>query len=195
VRWLAIAMALGIVALWVAFRYLPHTEARAAAAIDRPIARLQEVRSVALDGQRLPHARLRDVVATQPGQLLDRARLARDREALEQRLAELGYLAARVAPPFITFDNAGAAYVTFDIDQGEPFHLRTVEVTGAARDAVIVTLTPGDLAVRSRIERARDALTDALDRRTGPRDRPTSVELSVHTDLAAAAVDVTFSTH
>ena len=193
-RWFAIAVAVGIVVLWVAFRRLPNTEARAAAALDRPIARLQEVRSIALDGQRLPHARLREVLATQPGQLLDRARLERDREALEQRLAELGYLAARVDPPIISFDKAGAAYIAFEIDQGKPFHFRTVEVIGTGRDAMVVTLTPGDLAVRDRIESARDALTDALDRRAGPRDRPSSVELSVHTDLAAAAVDVTFST-
>jgi hypothetical protein len=195
VRWIAIAVAVGIVALWVAFRRLPDTEAHAAAALDRPISHLQEVRSISLDGHRLPQARLREVIATQPGQPLDRARLERDREALEQRLAELGYLAARVDPATISFDKAGAAYVAFEIDQGKPFHLRTIEVTGAGRDAVVVTLTPGDLAVRDRIESARDALTDALGRRAGPRDRPASVELSVHTDLAAAAVDVTFSTH
>jgi hypothetical protein len=194
VRWIAIAIAVGIVALWVAFQRIPNTEARADAVVDRPIARLQEVRSISLEGQRIPNARLREILATQPGQPLDRARLERDREALEQRLAELGYLAARVDPAIVTFDKAGAAYVAFEIDQGKPFHLRTIEVTGAGRDAVVVTLTAGDLAVRDRIESARDALTDALDRRAGPRDHPASVELSVHTDVAAAAVDVTFST-
>lgn len=193
-RWIAIAAALGIVAIWVAIRWLPRSEANAEAALDHRVAQLQEVRSVALDGVRLPHARLREVLATLPGAQLDRARLDRDREAMEQRLAELGYLAARVDPAVVTFDHAGAAYVTFEIDQGKLFHLRNVEVTGAGRDAMVVTLTAGDLAVRNRIESARDALTDALDRRAGPRDRPASVELSVRTDLAAAAVDVTFAT-
>ena len=197
-RWIAIATALGIVAIWVAIRWLPGSEANAGAAPqdDRSERepQLQEVRSVALDGLRLPQARLREVLETRPGAPLDRARLERDREAMERRLAELGYLAARVDPATVTFDKAGAAYVTFEIDQGKLFHLRSIEVTGAGRDAVVVTLTPGDLAVRDRIESARDALTDALDRRAGPRDRPASVELSVRTDLAAAAVDVTFAT-
>ena len=191
-RWIAIATAVGIVAIWVVLRWLPSSEASAEAAV--PVAQLQEVRSVALDGLRLPKARLREVLETRPGAPLDRTRLERDREAMERRLAELGYLAARVDPAIVTFDAAGATYVTFQIDQGKLFHLRTVEVTGTGRDAVVVTLTPGDLAVRDRIEAARDALTDSLDRRAGPRDRPASVELSVRTDLAAAAVDVTFAT-
>src|SRR6185436_10839019 len=163
------ATALGIVAIWLAVQRFSSSEANAEVAVDRPVAQLQEVRSVALDGQRLPHARLREVLATVPGQQLDRARLERDREAIEQRLAELGYLAARVDPATVTFDRAGAAYVTFEIDQGKLFHLRTVEVTGAGRDAVVVTLTPGDLAVRHRIETARDALSDALERRADQR--------------------------
>jgi hypothetical protein len=206
VRVFVIATALVIVAAWAGLRRLPNLSANAEAAVNRPIARLQEVRSVALDGKQLPEARLREVLATRPGEMLDATRLDHDREAMEQRLAELGYLAARVEPAAVTYDRAGAAYVTFEIAQGKRFHLRNVEVTGAGRDAVVVTLTPGDLAVRGRIESARDALSDALERRvqrTEPRGRnprgepapPMSVELSVHTDVAAAAVDVTFATH
>jgi hypothetical protein len=200
-----IATALVIVAGWAALRQLPNLTTNAEAAVNRPVARLQEVRSVALDGKQLPEARLREVLATRPGELLDATRLEHDREAMEQRLAELGYLAARVEPAAVTYDRAGAAYVTFEIAQGKRFHLRNVEVTGTGRDAVVVTLTPGDLAVRDRIESARDALSDALERRVqhpephgrSPRGGPappTSVELSVHTDLAAGAVDVTFAT-
>jgi hypothetical protein len=216
VRVFVIVTALAIIAAWALLRRLPNITANAEAAVNRPIARLQEVRSVALDGKQLPEARLREVLATHPGQLLDATRLEHDREAMEQRLAELGYLAARVEPAAVTYDRAGAAYVTFEIAQGKRFHLRNVEVTGAGRDAVVVTLTPGDLAVRDRIESARDALSDALDRRephTASRARrprgepasraspapaspasPASVELTVHTDLAAGAVDVTFAT-
>jgi len=107
VRSLAVLTAVAIVALWVMFRH-PNTAANAEAAVDRPVARLQDVRSVSLDGQRLPQARLRQVLETQPGQQLDTARLARDRDAMEHELAGLGYLAARVEPAVVTFDMAGA---------------------------------------------------------------------------------------
>ncbi|HEU4730497.1 MAG TPA: POTRA domain-containing protein [Kofleriaceae bacterium] len=189
-RSVALLAALMIVAAWAMFRHLPNTSANAEAAVNRPVARLQEVRSIALDGRHLPQARLRDVLETRPGEQLDSARLERDRGAMERALADLGYLAARVDPAVITFDAAGAAYVTFEIDQGKLFHLRSVEITGPGKDAAIVTLVPGDDAIRARIERARQALADGLARR----GKPTAVELSVHTDLAAAAVDVTLAT-
>jgi outer membrane protein assembly factor BamA len=190
VRSLAIFMAVVIVAAWAMLRHLPNTSANAEAAVDRPIARLQEVRSIALDGRRLLSSRLRDVLETRPGQQLDSARLERDRDAMERELAGLGYLAARVEPGVVTFDAAGAAYVTFEIDQGKLFHLRNVLVTGPGKGAAVVTLAPGDDAVRARIDHARQALADGLARR----GKPASVELSVHTDLAAAAVDVVLAT-
>lgn len=58
------------------------------------------------------------------------------------------------------------------------------------QDAAVVTLVAGDQARRDRIEQARVALADALARR----GKPATVELSVRTDLAAAAVDVTLTT-
>ena len=70
------------------------------------------------------------------------------------------------------------------------FHLRNIEVTGAGKDTTVVTLVTGDDALRSRIERARVELADALARR----GRPAGVELSIHTDVAAAAVDVVLAT-
>jgi outer membrane protein assembly factor BamA len=109
---------------------------------------------------------------------------------MERALADLGYLAARVDPAVVTFDAAGAAYVTFEIEQGPLFYVRSVEVTGPGKDAAVVTLSPGDDAMRARIDRARQALTDGLARRGKPAD----VELSVRTDLAAAAVDVVLAT-
>jgi outer membrane protein assembly factor BamA len=145
---------------------------------------------VAFDGRRVLSARLREVIGTRPGTQLDTDRLRSDRDAMERALADLGYLAARVEPAKVTFDAAGAAYVTFAVDQGPMFHLRNVEVTGAGKDATVVTLTAGDDALRSRIERARAELADALARR----GRPATVELSIHTDVAAAAVDVVLAT-
>lgn len=150
----------------------------------------QEVRSIAFDGKQLPLARLREALSTHTGDVLDTAQLERDRAALERSLAAMGYLAARVAPAAVTLDATGAAYVTFDIDTGALFHLRTVEVVGPGKDAAVVTLSPGDLAVQDRIDQARHSLVEGLARR----GKPSSVELSVHTDLAAAAVDVTLTT-
>jgi outer membrane protein assembly factor BamA len=190
VRALVFVIALVIVAGWLMLRHGPVTTANAETAVDRPIAHLQEVRSVSLDGPRVASAQLRAVLETRAGAQLDAGRLARDRDAMERALSDLGYLAARVEPAVVTFDAAGAAYVTFELDQGPMFHLRNVEVTGPGVDATVVTLAPGDAAVRDRIERARSGLADGLARR----GRPEAVELSVHTDLAAAAVDVVLAT-
>ena len=86
-RSIALLAALVIVAAWAMFRHLPNTSANAEAAVNRPVARLQEVRSIALDGRHLPQARLRDVLETRPGEQLDCARLERDRGAMERALA------------------------------------------------------------------------------------------------------------
>lgn len=188
-RAITILTALAIVAAWAVIRH-PHPAANAEAAVNRPVARQQEVRSVALDGHKLALSRLREVLQTRPGEQLDAGRLARDRQAMERVLADLGYLAARVEPATVTFDAAGAAYVTFEVDQGRLFHLRSVEVTGPGKGAAVITLAAGDAAIRDRIEHARQALADALARRR----KPASVELSVHTNLAAAAVDVVLAT-
>lgn len=188
-RAFALLTAVVILAGWAVIRH-PKTSANAEAAVNRPVARQQEVRSVSFDGHQLALSRLRDVIETRPGAQLDTDRLARDRDAMERELADLGYLAARVEPAVVTFDAAGAAYVTFEIDQGKLFHLRNVLVTGPGKDAMIATLSAGDDAVRARIERARQTLADGLVRR----GKRAPVELSIHTDLAAAAVDVVFAT-
>ena len=127
-----------IVAVWAVFRLGPVTTANAEAAVNRPIARLQEVRSVALDGRRVLSARLREVIGTRAGAQLDADQLGRDRDAMERALADLGYLGARVEPAKVTFDTAGAAYVTFAVDQGPMFHLRKIEITGAGKDAATI---------------------------------------------------------
>ena len=189
-RSIILVTAVVIVAAWAMFRRLPESTSNAEAAVNRPIARLQEVRSVSLDGRDLQQARLRAVLETRAGIQLDTPRLERDREAMERALADLGYLAARVDPATVTFDAAGAAYVLFAVDQGRLFHLRKVEVTGPGKDTGVVTIATGDDAIRGRIDRARQSLADGLARR----GKPTAVELSVRTDLAAAAVDVVLAT-
>jgi outer membrane protein assembly factor BamA len=189
VRSIAVVIAFVIVAVWAMFRHGPVTTANAEAAVNRP-ARSQEVRSVSLDGRRLLSSQLRQVIQTRPGTQLDSEGLKRDRDAMEHALADLGYLAAKVQPAVVTFDAAGAAYVTFEIDQGPMFHLRNIAVTGAGKDTTVVTLVAGDDAIRSRIDRARQELAAAMARR----GKSATVELSVHTDVAAAAVDVVLAT-
>ncbi len=168
----------------------PDVAANEEAAVRRPVGRMQEVRSISLDGHHVMSARLRAVLETQTGMQLDTPRLERDREAMERALADLGYLAARVEPAIVTFDAAGAAYVTFEVAQGPMFHLRAIEVTGPGKNAVVVTISTGDDAIRRRIDGARAAMVDGLSRR----GKPATVELSVRTDLAAAAVDVVLAT-
>ncbi len=189
-RSIVLVTAVVIVAAWVMFNRLPDTTSNAEAAVNRPVARLQEVRSISLDGHNLLQARLRAVLETHAGTQLDTPRLERDRAAMERALSDLGYLAARVDPAIVTFDAAGAAYITFEVDQGRMFHLRKVEVTGPGKDAGVVTISTGDDAIRGRIDGARQALIEGL----GRRGKPATVELSVRTDLAAAAVDVVLAT-
>ena len=189
-RAIVLVTAVVIVAAWITFHRLPDPTANADAAMNRPIARLQEVRSIALDGRNLMSSRLRAVLETRAGAQLDTPRLARDRAAMERALADLGYLAARVDPADVTFDAAGAAYVIFEVDQGRLFHLRKVEVSGPGADSVVLTIASGDEAIRGRIDGARQALSEGL----GRRGKPATVELSVRTDLEAAAVDVVLAT-
>lgn len=161
-------------------------EAAVNSAAEPAITQTPQVRSIALDGRSLMSMRLREQLSTRPGDQLDRARLDRDRQAMEQALAALGYLAARISPAVVTLDPAGAAYVTFEVEHGPMFHLRNVKVRGAVAGAAVVTLAAGDDAVRDRIERARRSIAEGLARR----GRSAVVDLSVRTDVAAAAVDV-----
>lgn len=171
---------------WVGLRQVPSS----AAAVEIVQIPAQQIQSVAIDGRGLPLAALRDVLTTHPGDLLDAARLDRDRIALEAELAARGRLAARVEAATITYGAAGGAYVTFPIDQGPMFKLRSVTVTGATpREAGVVTLGAGDDAVAARIESARHTLEDTLTRRGKTR----LVTVEIRTDLAAGVVDVELS--
>jgi outer membrane protein assembly factor BamA len=185
-RSLLLAAGLAAAAAWGLVRHLPEGEARA----EPQIVRSQELESVALDAHDLPVTSLREVLASRAGDPLDRAKLEHDRAALQNALAARGYFAAKVGAADVSFDEHGGAYVTFAIDQGPEFHVRTVEVTGAtAKDAGVVTLTAGEVASPARFAQAREALAERL----AARGKPATVTVEVTTDEAAAAVDVVLS--
>ena len=186
-RSLLVAAGLAAAAVWGVVHQLPEGEAQA----EPQAMRAREVASVSLDGgPRLPLAALRAVLETRAGDELDQAKLDQDRTAMEQALEARGFLAPAVGPAQVTFDNAGAAFVTFAVETGPEFHVRSVSVTGAtAKDAGVVTLTTGDVVSPARIAEARDALADRLTAR-GKRG---NVTVQMTTDAAAAAVDVVLS--
>ena len=174
---------------WLAARYLTASEAVA----QPSIVRSQEIQSVAIEGRTLPLAALRAVLTTRPGELLDAQRLEHDRGALEAELATRGYLSARVDPAIVTFGASGGAFVSFQIMQGPVFHFRTISVVGATdRETGVVTISAGEEANPSRIERARQQLIANLARH-GSKAR--QVVVSTHSDAAQASVDVELSVH
>jgi outer membrane protein assembly factor BamA len=146
----------------------------------------QEIQSVAIDGRGLPMASLRELLSTQAGEHVDAAKLAHDREALEQELVDRGYYAAHVNDAQVSHDVAGA-FVTFRIEQGPQFRVRSVIVTGAtAKDAGVVALEAGEIASADRIQLARVTLADRL----GAHGKRVSVAANVREDDAAGVVDI-----
>jgi len=184
VRSLLLAVGLVAASVWAVVQHLPEGEAQAEPQGIRP----QQVQSVSLDGgPRLPDAALRAVLETRAGDQLDAAKLGHDRTAMQDTLAARGYLAAKVGAAQVSFDESGAAYVTFAVDPGRQFHVRSVTVTGAtAKDAGVVTIAAGEVVSTSRITQARDALADRL----AARGKRGTVTVNMSTDEAAAAVDV-----
>jgi hypothetical protein len=166
----------------VVVRHLPAGTAEAAPVI----AKSQRIESISIDGVGLPIAALRDTMSTKLGTTVDPARLELDRVALQATLARRGYLAAKVAPPIVTF-GGGGVYVVFDIDRGPLYHLGAIELVGPSwPDAGVVTLASGDEALGDRLARARSAAQDTLSRH----GKPVQVELVLHPDPTAETVDV-----
>ena len=160
-RSLVVCFTIAALAAWVVIRHLPERQAVAGVAHTAPHAGAL-IESVALDGDDLPMAALRAALATRVGAPLDQATLARDRSALEAVLVARGYLAAHVAPAQVLSDG-GAADVTFDVHPGRLFVISHVSVVGASPlDAGVVTLSPGDPVLASRLAEARQALTARL---------------------------------
>jgi hypothetical protein len=171
---------------WAVIRHLPDEAQADPTRFVRP----QEIQSVALDGRDLPLAALRDVLETRAGELIDMQAVARDRLALEQALVARGYLAAHVAEPRVTFGAGGAVYVTFPVDQGRLFRIRSVTITGASDlEAGVVTLGQGDIADASRIALARQALESRL----GVRRQVGRVAVTLTPDHVNGLVDVVLS--
>ena len=174
--------ALAIAAGWVGIRHLPT---RAEADVVRP-APSREVQSISFDGRSLPTSTLREALVTKRGDVVDEEKLARDREAVLAALADRGYLAAQVSAPRIVQTSAGA-FVTFAVEQGPEFRVRSVTIAGATQlEAGVVTLAAGEIADGHRIERAREALADRLAARGKRRD----VMVHMSTDAAQALVDI-----
>jgi outer membrane protein assembly factor BamA len=174
----AIVLALG----WVAIRHLPRTAEAEVVHVARP----HEVQGVAFDGRSLPVGLLRDQLATHPGDVVDFENLARDREALVKVLAARGYLAAQVQPARVVYSDGGA-FVTFSIELGPEFRVRSVTVAGAAPlDAGVVTLAAGEIVMTDRISRAREALADRL----AARGKPSDVVARLSMDHTSATVDI-----
>jgi hypothetical protein len=186
-RTLALLAALVSVSAWGVVRHLPEREAQADT---RPALDPRQVQSIALDGRDLPSSALRAAISTQIGELVDDARLERDRAAIQAELSARGHLAAKVAPASVTHGPRGGAYIVFDVEPGPLFHLRAVTVTGPGRrDAAVVRLAAGDEAIQARVALARQTLADTYLRHGGKR-----VDLRVTPDAAAAALDVELAT-
>jgi outer membrane protein assembly factor BamA len=166
-------------------RQLPEGQAEADTSAPAPAARTIE--SIALDGRALPTPALRAVMTTHTGDALDRARLDRDRGALEAELVARGYLAAQVGAPQIGFDSSDGAFVTFAITTGPVYKVHAVAVTGATpRDAGVVTITAGDPVEADRLAHARDALAARL----AARGKRHAVEVKLAKNDRDATVDV-----
>ncbi len=162
---------------------LPEGEATADA-----ITHGERIESISIDGgPGLPLAQLREAMTTKLGSTVERAGLAQDRATLEITLASRGYLAAKVSDPVVTFGPTGGVYVVFDVERGPLFHIRRVTLEGTGwSDAGVVTIAAGDDALADRLDRARLAAQETLQRH----GRHLAVALELASDPAQALVDV-----
>jgi outer membrane protein assembly factor BamA len=175
---------------WYVVEMVPGNAAAAAigsGAAEHP----QQIRSLRLDGDRLPVTILGAKLATKVGDTLDMVRLIADRQALRDTLVGRGYWAAEVSAPDIVFGDDGGAHITIRIATGPVFHVRDVAITGDRSDALRseLTLAAGDDVSPERLARNADLLASFL-RRSGAPSAEVTVETT--TDLAARAVDVRF---
>jgi len=176
-------------AAWAIILHLPEEEAQAQPVIGNAAQPGSwELRGVSIDGHELPLAQLRALLGTRAGNRLDPEQLEIDRDALVGALVARGYLAAKVAPASVTYDDG--VYVVFDVEKGPLYRVRSVTVTGPGANE-LVTVVAGDEAIADRIARARQLLADTLERRTRGK---VAVDLAVRPDAASATVDVELAT-
>ena len=177
---------------WYLVEWMPGEASAAASIAPAPgRSRPQEIRSLRLDGDRLPLTILGAKLTTHVGDTLDELALDVDRRALRDALIARGHWAAEVSAPEITFARDGGAHVSFKVVTGEVFHLRGVAIAGtsvaALRDAL--TLTAGDEVTPQRLARNAELLGAYLDRHGHP---GCQVTVETTTDIGARAVDVEF---
>jgi outer membrane protein assembly factor BamA len=185
VRSLLVLLPVAALGGWAVIRHLPaKAEAEPTHAT---VTRTKAIESISIDGRNLPMASLRELLTTHVGEQVDSAKLDHDRAALEQALVERGFYAAHVNAPHVSHNDGGDAFVTFRIEQGPQFRVRSVIVTGAnAKDAGVVALEAGEIASADRIQFARTTLADRLE----SRGKRMNVAANVREDASASVVDI-----
>lgn len=185
-RSIVVLTVVAIVCAFAVVHNLPEGDAYAAPAV----VKTKEVHSISIDGLGLPMAALRDAMETEVGAVVDTETLERDRLALARALTDRGYLAAKVAPPVVTFGTSGGALVVFDIDRGPLYHVRTISLDGQGWSTGVMPIVSGDAASVERLERVRQAVQATL----GRHGTQLRVELAIEPDHADAMIDVRYST-
>ncbi|MFW5996813.1 MAG: outer membrane protein assembly factor BamA [Lentisphaeria bacterium] len=122
------------------------------------------VQSVDLEGNKLfGDAELKRLLQLRSLNTFSRRLMARDREALVSRYQPLGYLDVEVRPQRTPNPEEQSVDITYNISEGEPSHIRDVNIRGNVKtqDHVIrreLRLQPGDLANRNKINSSKNAL-------------------------------------
>jgi outer membrane protein assembly factor BamA len=178
---------------WYVVEWMPGEAAAAATMVSRPADHPQQIRSLRLEGDRLPITLLGAKLSTKIGDTLDIARLASDRQVLREAMLGRGCWAAEISAPEIAFGDDGGAHVSFRIVPGPVFRVRGVAIAADAATAAALrtelTLAEGDDVSPDRLARNAELLTSYLQRHG---DAAAQVTVETATDRDARAVDVTF---
>ena len=123
------------------------------------------VADVAVRGENLPHddKRLREGLATTPGEIFRASALREDSQKLTERLSEDGYAFANVDPQTDVHAEAKTVDVAFQVDRGKQVVVDRIDVTGntKTRDKVIrreMRLQEQELFSASKLRKSREAL-------------------------------------